>query len=59
MTTHSFEITRRQALAGLGATTALAAAGCAPANTIRAGAIEEANAIGAKRLLETVARRAA
>ena len=55
MTTHSFEITRRQALAGLGATTALAAAGCAPTGTIRAGAVEEANAIGAKRLLETIA----
>lgn len=49
MTTHSFETTRRQVLAGLGATTALTLGGCAtvprPAETTG----------GAAQLLETVA----
>ena len=53
MTSKSFDITRRQALAGLGATTALTLGGCAA--TARPEAIAQAQAIGAERLLEVVA----
>ncbi|UYH55289.1 DUF885 domain-containing protein [Qipengyuania sp. SS22] len=52
MTQTSTAITRRQALAGLGATSALALSGCAA--TARPGAIARAQAIGAERLLEVV-----
>ncbi|QYJ08111.1 DUF885 domain-containing protein [Qipengyuania flava] len=45
-------ITRRQALAGLGATSALALTGCA--NAPRPEAVTQARAIGAERLLEVV-----
>ncbi len=55
MTSRSFEITRRRALAGLGATTALSLSGCSAAHRVRPGAVTEANQIGAKRLLEVVA----
>ena len=53
MATQSFEITRRQALAGLGATTALTLGGCA--STPRAEGVMAARQIGAERLLEVVA----
>ena len=53
MTTHSIEATRRQVLAGLGATTALTIAGCAP--IARPEGVAQAQRIGAERLLETVA----
>ena len=53
MTSKSFDITRRQALAGLGATTALTLGGCAA--TARPEAIAQAQAIGAERLLEVAA----
>ncbi|MBX7532263.1 DUF885 domain-containing protein [Qipengyuania sp. 1XM1-15A] len=53
MTTHTFEATRRQVLAGLGATTALTLGGCVP--TPRPEGIAAAQKIGAERLLETVA----
>ena len=52
MTQTSTAITRRQALAGLGATSALALSGCAA--TARPEAIARAQAIGAQRLLEVV-----
>ncbi|MFA6218424.1 MAG: DUF885 domain-containing protein [Erythrobacter sp.] len=52
MTQHSFEITRRQALAGLGATTALTLAGCATG--ARPEGVVQAARIGAERLLEVV-----
>lgn len=52
MTSQSFDITRRQALAGLGATTALTLGGCAA--TARPEAVVQAQAIGAERLLEVV-----
>ena len=55
MTTQTFEITRRQTLAGLGATTALTLSGCMPADRIRPGAIEQARKLAADRLLDTVA----
>lgn len=53
MSDTAFEITRRQALAGLGATTALTLSGCAP--TPRAEGVAQAMQIGADRLLESVA----
>ena len=53
MTKHTIEATRRQVLAGLGATTALTLGGCAP--TPRPEGIAAARQIGAERLLETVA----
>ncbi|UOR15463.1 DUF885 domain-containing protein [Qipengyuania aquimaris] len=53
MTKHTIEATRRQVLAGLGATTALTLGGCVP--TPRPEGIAAARQIGAKRLLETVA----
>ena len=53
MTKHTFEATRRQVLAGLGATTALTLGGCVP--TPRPEGISAAQRIGAERLLETVA----
>ena len=53
MAQNSFEITRRQALAGLGATTALTLGGCAA--TPRPEGIVQAGQIGAERLLEVVA----
>ena len=53
MTKHTFEATRRQVLAGLGATTALTLGGCVP--TPRPEGIAAAQRIGAERLLETVA----
>ena len=49
----SFELTRRQALAGLGATTALTLGGCTL--TPRPDGIAQARVIGAERLLEVVA----
>lgn len=49
----SLSLTRRQALAGLGATTALTLGGCAA--TGRPIALAQAQAIGAERLLEVVA----
>ena len=52
MTQTSLDITRRQALAGLGATSALALSGCAA--TARPEAISQARSIGAQRLLEVV-----
>ncbi len=52
MTQTSFEITRRQALAGLGATSALALTGCGV--SARPEALARAQAIGAERLLEVV-----
>ena len=52
MTIASTAITRRQALAGLGATSALALSGCAA--TVRPEAISQARSIGAQRLLEVV-----
>lgn len=55
MTARSFELTRRQTLAGLGATTALALSGCIPADRVRPGAVEKARKIAADRLLDTVA----
>ena len=53
MTTHSIEATRRQVLAGLGATTALTLGGCAALP--RAEGIAAAQKIGAERLLEVAA----
>ena len=50
MTQTSLSITRRQALAGLGATSALALSGCAA--SARPEAIAQARVIGAQRLLE-------
>ncbi len=55
MTAQTFELTRRQALAGLGATTALSLSGCMPADRIRPGALDQARKIAADRLLNTVA----
>lgn len=55
MTAQTFELTRRQTLAGLGATTALTLSGCMPADRIRPGAIDQARKIAADRLLDTVA----
>lgn len=55
MTTQSFEITRRQVLAGLGATTALTLTGCATGNRVNEAGVLEAHKIGADRLLEVVA----
>jgi len=52
MTHQSFDITRRQALAGLGATTALTLAGCATGP--RPEGVAKAAQIGAERLLEVV-----
>ncbi len=52
MTQTSFELTRRQTLAGLGATSALALTGCAA--TARPEAVAKAQSIGAERLLEVV-----
>jgi uncharacterized protein (DUF885 family) len=52
MTQTSLSITRRQALAGLGATSALALSGCAA--SARPEAIAQARVIGAQRLLEVV-----
>ena len=54
MTAQTFEITRRQALAGLGATTTLAMTGCATSSVSEAGVLQ-ARKIGADRLLEVVA----
>ncbi|QPC99484.1 DUF885 domain-containing protein [Qipengyuania soli] len=53
MTQTSFDITRRQALAGLGATTALTLSGCA--SLPRDEMVGKAAQIGADRLLEVVA----
>ncbi|MDG6078766.1 DUF885 domain-containing protein [Erythrobacter litoralis] len=53
MTGYSIDITRRQALAGLGGVSALALGGCAL--TPRPEGIAAAQTIGADRLLETVA----
>ena len=53
MASQYHDITRRQALAGLGATSALALGGCAA--TVRPEALSRAQSIGAERLLETVA----
>jgi uncharacterized protein (DUF885 family) len=53
MTQTSFAITRRQALVGLGATTALTLGGCTTLG--RPAAIAQAQSIGAERLLEVVA----
>ena len=53
MTQTSFSLTRRQALAGLGATTALTLGGCAA--TGRPAGIAQAQTNGAERLLEVVA----
>ena len=47
-----FDITRRQALSGLGATSALALTGCA--TTGRTGAVTQAQSVGVERLLEIV-----
>ena len=47
-----FDITRRQALSGLGATSALALTGCA--TTGRTGAVAQAQSMGVERLLEIV-----
>lgn len=55
MTTQTFEITRRQVLAGLGATTALTLTGCATGNRVNEAGVLEAHKIGADRLLEVVA----
>lgn len=60
MTMHSFaitprNITRRQALAGIGATTALTLAGCVTANSVSEAGVVRARQIGAERLLEMVA----
>ena len=52
MTQTSLSITRRQALAGLGGTSALALSGCAA--SARPEAIAQARVIGAQRLLEVV-----
>ncbi len=52
MTQSIFELTRRQALTGLGATSALALTGCAA--TARPEAITKAQSIGVERLLEVV-----
>lgn len=54
MTAQTFEITRRQALVGLGATTTLALTGCATSSVSEAGVLQ-ARKIGADRLLEVVA----
>ncbi|MBX7496555.1 DUF885 domain-containing protein [Qipengyuania sp. 6B39] len=54
MTSHSFDITRREALAGLGATTALTLTGCTAALP-RDVSVVKAQQIGAERLLEVVA----
>jgi uncharacterized protein (DUF885 family) len=53
MDQHSFDITRRQALAGLGATTALTLTGCS--TVPRPEGIVQANQIAAERLLDVVA----
>ncbi|MBX7483711.1 DUF885 domain-containing protein [Qipengyuania qiaonensis] len=50
MTRNSFDLTRRQTLAGLGATSALALTGCAA--TVRPEGVAKAQSIGAERLLE-------
>jgi len=55
MTTHSYDITRRQALTGLGATTAIALSGCTAASRISETGVVQARQIGAERLLEVVA----
>ncbi len=55
MTPSPFDITRRQILAGLGATTALTLAGCTTANGISEGGVQQARKIGAERLLEVTA----
>lgn len=55
MTTHSFSITRRHALAGLGATTALTLAGCAPAGTIATGSASPLKIDAANAMLDQVA----
>lgn len=55
MTAQIFEITRRQALAGLSATTALSLAGCIPAERVRPGGLDQARRIAADRTLETIA----
>ncbi|MEW4448515.1 DUF885 domain-containing protein [Qipengyuania sp. JC766] len=56
MSRQQFEISRRQALTGLGGVSVMAlASGCVPTGGIREGAIGEANRIGANRLLEQVA----
>ena len=47
-----FDITRRQALSGLGATSALALTGCATAG--RTGSVTQAQSVGVERLLEIV-----
>ncbi|WP_128892115.1 DUF885 family protein [Erythrobacter sp. HKB08] len=54
MNSQHFDITRRQVLAGLGASTALTLGGCA-SYAVRPGALDEARQIGADRLLEGVA----
>ncbi|WP_435418238.1 DUF885 domain-containing protein [Parerythrobacter aurantius] len=48
-------VTRRQALAGLGATTALMLAGCSTTATVSEAGVLQARKIGADRLLEVVA----
>ncbi len=55
MTAQTFELTRRQALAGLSATTALSLAGCIPAERLRPGGLDQARKIAADRTLETIA----
>lgn len=60
MTTQTFDITRpqatrRQVLAGLGATTALTLGGCATGDRISEDGVLKARQIGAERLLEVVA----
>ena len=52
MTQTTFDVTRRQILAGLGATSALALSGCAA--TARPEQLGQAQSIGARRLLEVV-----
>jgi uncharacterized protein (DUF885 family) len=55
MIMQSFEITRRQALAGLGATTALTLTGCSTTAGVSEAGVLQARKIGAERLLEVVA----
>lgn len=55
MTKMQLKLSRRQTLAGLGATTALTFTGCTSIDRIRPGALDEARQIGANHLLDGVA----
>lgn len=54
MTTPSFDLTRRQILAGLGATTALTLGGCAATGGVRPGKLAELNQRSAAFMLDQV-----